>query len=1198
MMLARVRAFLTRTPVIVVLGLFAAYLLFAWLAFEPLVKWAAPKFIADKSAHQLELAEARFDPFAWSLRVRGLALSEADGQRLIAFEELFVDFSASSLMRRAWTFDQIRVLAPRARVALRADGSLNWSGLLEAFKSAETEPDAPLTRVLVRLFDLQRGAIELVDEKVAGGFDLILDPFSLSLRDISTLPDDKGVHSLAAVTPQGARMRWKGEFSLNPMRAEGAFELDELVLAKFWPYLAGRLAMAPPEGVAALAVAYRAGYADKQLSLNLHDLGLTLEGLALRGSAAQEAALQLDRLALSGGRFDLATRTLSVAEIALQGGRLNLRRGANGRLDIEDWFPPAAPAAAPPLAVASSEPAAPGPADAANAVPPWRLKLGRFNLDDIGIQVADAGFAAPLRAEIANLRLGFAAEAVLGAGAPQVGLRELGVDLSGLRLLSGNAPVPLLVVGGVALEGGELDLAARTARVARLALVNGKLDVVRDAGGEIALLRAFQPAARVAPATPTARSAADAADAAWGYRIDEIDLSGFQVAWRDASVQPAAVLALEHIEAGVREVSEDMRKPLPVKLAFRVKQGGSFQAEGKVVPASPSAEIKLRLANLALAPAQPYLASAANLRLVSGRASLQGVARYDAKAPAARQAGFTGGFVVNDLLLNESVGGDRFLAWTSLGTDSLRASPAGLDIDELRLDGLGAKLIIFQDKSTNLQHILKSAADEVVPDTDAPTRDDAQATLRHAVADAAPSARGADAATDAQPFGLAIDRIRVARGELDFADLSLSLPFGARIHDLKGAINGVGNQALAPAELELDGQVDEYGLARVVGQVKLFDPTEFMDLKLVFRNVEMNRLTPYTATFAGYKIDSGKLSLDLEYKIMQRQLRGDNRIVMDKLTLGEKIEDPNIKHLPLRLAIAILSDANGRIDLGLPVSGSLDDPQFSYAGILWKAVGNLLTKIVTAPFRALDALFGGGGEKLEQIVFEAGEARLTPPEREKFRQIAQILQNRPGLSLAIQGTWSEAIDRPAMREARLRRAVAEAMGLKLAPGEDPGPISTTNPRSRAALEALYVKRVGEARWTALHANWRKANPDKAPESGAGKLRSRLKGLIKPEQPLSAEELARLQGTDLHLLLYRHLLEHEVVDDQALRALAQARGEAVRQGAVAAGAAEQRVTLSKTAALRDEAREAREVPVKLELGVAPAAAQASVEAAPK
>jgi len=367
-----------------------------------------------------------------------------------------------------------------------------------------------------------------------------------------------------------------------------------------------------------------------------------------------------------------------------------------------------------------------------------------------------------------------------------------------------------------------------------------------------------------------------------------------------------------------------------------------------------------------------------------------------------------------------------------------------------------------------------------------------------------------------------------------------------------------------------------------VGQIDLFNPTGFMDIKTVFRNVEMVNLTPYSATFAGRKIASGRLSLDLEYKIKQRQLLGENQIIMNKLTLGERVEAPGAKNLPLDLAIAILQDSDGVIELGLPVSGSLDDPQFSYGRIIWKAIGNILTKIVTAPFRALGALFGGGGEKLEKIAFEAGEHGLTPPEKEKFKQIAQILNKRPGLALSIHGVWAAEIDRPVMKESQLRRAVAEKMGIKLGPDEDAGPISTANPKSRTALEVLYAQRFSEADWLALKTKWTQANPDKNPQSGTGKMMSRLKGLFKKEEPLSADDLAQLKDADLHGLLYQRLLEKETVTDEALKALAQRRGESAVKGLAAAGAPVDRVTLGEAQAVEASGRE---VQAKLELGVA-------------
>jgi len=1199
---ARVFAFMRtvflKTPAMIVTGLIVAYFLFAWFGFEPLVQWAAPKYIADKSRHALVIGAARFDPLALSVSLKDVRLSEPDGKPLLSFAELFVDFDASSLFKWAYVFDTIRLASPDAEIELLKDGSLNWTALFEALKSQEPEEDKPLPRLLVRQIKLDNGKIGVADRKV--NFATHFNPLNLTLSDLSTLPDDKGTHQIAATTHTGARIHWKGDFSLTPIAAKGELSVDQIVLARYWSYLHSHFALKPPEGVAALRLNYRAAYADKKFDLTLDKLGFDLQGLSLQGLNAKEPAVKLDKLSLGGGFFDLEKRLLNLGELSLNGGGIALQRNAAGRLDIQDWFPPAKNT---PESTSNHPPkSAPANAAAPAATPiPWKINLNRFALNGLGIRFNDAGFAQPLQAEIGNLQVGFGAKAEVGGAQTQVVVENLGVDVSGIRLFSGPATTPLFVLGGISLQEGRIDLAARQANVGKINLSNGKLDAVRDAQGGIALLEAFKPVAEKSLAASAATPAgASNNEVDWKYQVDRIDLAGFQIGLRDESVQPAATLTLDKIEAAVSGVSENLKTALPVRLGFQVVQGGthggSFQADAKVVPATPAADVKFKLGNLALAPAQPYLAQAANLLLVSGKASAQGKVKFEARQNAAPKVDFQGGFEVADLLLNESEGGARFLAWKRLASDSVHANMSALDVDELRLDKLDAKLIIFKDKTLNLTRILKGAsapvvANEVVANEKTASADAAAAAVETVVPEPTktavkpvvpPVAAPAVATSDAKAFRVNVERVRIENSEMEFADYSLALPFGTRIHSLKGAFNGITTQPGALAELEIDGQVDEFGLARAVGQIDLFNPTGFMDIKAVFRNVEMTNLTPYSATFAGRKIASGKLSLDLEYKIKARQLLGENQIIMNKLTLGDRVDAPGAKNLPLDLAIAILQDSDGVIDLGLPVSGSLDDPQFSYGRIIWKAIGNILTKIVTAPFRALGALFGGGGEKLEKLAFEAGEDALTPPEKEKFKQISQILNKRPGLALSIHGVWAAEIDRPVMKESQLRRAVAEKMGVKLAADEDAGPISTSNPKSRSALEALYAQRYGESEWLALNAKWTQANPDKNPQSGTGKMMSRLKGLLKKEEPLSADDLAQLKDADLHGMLYQRLLDKETVSDEALKLLAQRRGEAAVNGLAAAGSPVDRVTLGEAQAVEASGRE---VQAKLELGVA-------------
>ena len=283
-----------------------------------------------------------------------------------------------------------------------------------------------------------------------------------------------------------------------------------------------------------------------------------------------------------------------------------------------------------------------------------------------------------------------------------------------------------------------------------------------------------------------------------------------------------------------------------------------------------------------------------------------------------------------------------------------------------------------------------------------------------------------------------VRKITLSEGKMEFADLSLTPQFGTKIHELKGVVAGISTARNARAQVKLDGRVDEYGTAKIDGELNTSDPKAFTNISVVFRNVEMARLTPYSGHFAGRKIDSGKLSVDLKYQIQKGQLAGDNKIVVERLMLGEKIPSPDAVDLPLDLAVALMEDSNGVIDIGLPVKGDLNSPEFSYGALIWKAFTNLLTKIVTSPFRALGALLPGGGEEtLNVVAFEPGRPDVPPPEKEKLAKLAGLLQKRPQLKLSVQGRYNPETDLAELRIGKPAPHPGHPPGAKTRTGRGP-----------------------------------------------------------------------------------------------------------------------------------------------------------------
>ena len=538
-------------------------------------------------------------------------------------------------------------------------------------------------------------------------------------------------------------------------------------------------------------------------------------------------------------------------------------------------------------------------------------------------------------------------------------------------------------------------------------------------------------------------------------------------------------------EAGARlaGVSSNMADPLMFEAALKLREGGAVRAKGRVVPASGMVDTALRVDDLALAPVQPLLARWVKLTLARGALNADGRLQVGFKgAPRLRYIGALG---LSDLLLAE-VGGKQFAALKSAAAEGviLELGPDMLEVPELRLDGLQAQLLIEADRSLNATRLLVQApAREGGPapvpgatGTNAGTQPAAGSAPSPGPGSAPPTAAGSAAplaaagpaplvpaitgSASAELFPVTLRRLRVVNAKLDFEDLSLRPQFGAKIHELNGVITGLSTNPSSRSKLELDGRVDEFGLARIRGELNPFFPRNNTDVGVIFRNIDMITATPYAMKFAGYKIAAGKISLDLNYKVRNSQLEGDNQMVIEQLTLGERVDSPDALKLPLELAIAILKDSDGRIDLGLPISGSLDDPQFSYGAIVWKALVNVLTRIVTAPFRALGALFGGDGAKLESIDFDPGSAAILPPEREKLRQVAQVLGKRAQLNLAVPGQYSEEADAPVLREMAMRREILARAGVKLAPAEEPGPLDIADRAQRAALRDVFGARHG------------------------------------------------------------------------------------------------------------------------------------------
>jgi uncharacterized protein involved in outer membrane biogenesis len=1166
----RLRRLVTTVPFLVTLGvvgvLVAAYTLAGFLLVPRLIATYVPRYVQEQLKRRAEIGEVRLNPLLFKLEIKHFRLQEADGRPLLGFDRLFVDFELSSLFRRAWTFAEIRLEAPRLDVVLARDGRLNVADLLDALPqgepAAQPTPTTP-SRMLLQHALVSGGALSFTDLSGRAPQKATVEPINVELRDVTTLPGRRGPYAISATLTGGGVVAWEGEVSLVPLGSTGHLALRGFPLATAWRFVQDDVALAEPAGRLDAEVRYQLAHRDGATSLKVDGIDVTVAGLALSERTAKTPLLALETIRLAGGRGDLTARELTVPEISVSRGRLAATMARDGTVNWQRLI--ATPAAAP---TAGAIPASPAQPAATPAASPWRLALDKVRVEEVALAFVDQSRTAPLEVSVGDLTVDLAARLEHGPAGLTGAAENLGVKLARVAVgEASGAKARLLSLDQVSVDGGRVDLGAQHVAVSRIAVTGGATTVVRAADGSIPLVTMLGSADQGKPARPSAArpARAPAAPAAkpWTVALERFDLADHRLAIADRSVTPAVQLDLSGIKVSARELRSDGKKPVPFDASFRVTQGGRFTAKGRVAPDGTAADATLTVAQLALTPTQPYVAKNADVLLRSGEVSTAGRLTYRAGRDRATVT-FTGSADVDGVNVVESAGGEPVVSWKTLHVDNLRfgLAPDRLEIAEVRLTGLDGKLVIFQDKSVSVAKLMKPAgAPAATPVASAP----AAATGPPASSRPPPAASAAGGG-----FPLIVERVRVDESSMSFADLSLVLPFATRVHGLNGVVVGLGSDPGTRATMKLDGRVDEFGLMKVDGALDAFRPKVFTDLTVTFRNVPMSTLTPYSATFAGRRIVAGTMNLDLQYKIDRSVLVGENKVVLQKLQLGERVESAGAMRLPLDLAIAILSDSEGRIDIALPVRGNVDSPEFSYGHLIWQALVTVITKIATSPFRALAGLFGGDAEaeSLQSIIFEPGSDIVRPPERQKLQRVAEVLGKRTQLKLTVHGGYEAKADGEALRSLRVRQELAQRMGVTVKPGEDPGPVAFDQAKTQRTLEALLTERAGAKAIEEFQAGY---------EKGTGKKAERANPVLALVGRGSADR-------DFYEALFRRLVETAPLPDAEVTALGRRRGETTARALKErAGNAAARIEVGDPEAVGRAERSA--VPTRLELGAA-------------
>jgi len=590
------------------------------------------------------------------------------------------------------------------------------------------------------------------------------------------------------------------------------------------------------------------------------------------------------------------------------------------------------------------------------------------------------------------------------------GIAGLKVDLGSLVLTDLalrplNGQTDYVTLPRIEVDGTHVDLARRGVLVDAVKVSGGQIHGWLSEDGSLNLAQLAGPAK---PATPVAQAPA-APD--WTVKVPMIALSDLAVDFEDRTLQPASAFALTALDISVGQFQWPFGPPLAVEVKAALNKSATLSAQAQVTLPDAAVKSHLELAGFDLPVLQPYVARYTGLALLSGRLGTKADLERDAKGhmTLTADADVQRFRTVDDELRKD------FIKWDRLTLSGIRyqSEPKSLSIHNVRAQAPYARVIIDANRHLNIAEALQPAGSKSEPaPAAAPAAKVTKAASTTRTADLPPPAH-------ASAMPLSIGTVVISNGSANYADQWIQPNFAIGIQELNGTIDGLSSNPTSRAKIELKGSVDRYAPAHIWGETNLLSETTYTDISMSYHGIDLVGVTPYSGRFAGYKIDKGKLSVDLKYHIEDRKLTASHHIVVDQLQLGEKVNSPDAVSLPLKLAVSLLKDRNGVIDLDLPVSGSLDDPQFRIGPIIWKVFLNLLEKAVTAPFSLLGSLFGGG-DQVNVIEFAPGSAVLDQTAHTRLDSVTKALDARPGLELDIPNSYSTATDGPPLAEEQLQ----------------------------------------------------------------------------------------------------------------------------------------------------------------------------------
>jgi hypothetical protein len=1039
--------------------------------------------------------------------------------------------------------------------------------------SAPAAPAAPAWSVSLGEAKVTGGTVDFADAAVAPPVRMQLRDIEVAVAGLRSAKGSEATYTVSLATDAGEQVATRGKAVLVPLAVDGELQAGPVKLPRYAAYL-GPAGAALADGSASANTRYR--FASEGKEIRLTALEAKLESVRLRDPSSGQDVLVMPQLALRGADVDVGAGAVKVAGVQTQ---FNVR-DPGARLEILE---------VPQVAAEAIE--------FDNAA--QRARIGsvaaRLRVNDPGTRRAVAELS-PITVRQVDVDLGRRVAKIAG-----VAISRAGVEV--VREKDGTSNVDRLLAAGERLTKVATRLAGGGSR-AGMAQAS-RADAAKNPAAAAA--RAT-PAAHATPAAGGAASRGSApaksAPAAGTWRVDvaQLRVERLNARGEDRVPEPPLVVSADPVSLGIDGFSTARGAKMKVALRGTVNGTGKVDVSGRTSLSPPEGELQVGIVGLDFSPAQRYLGELLNVAIRSGAVNAKGALRFALPPDQPPRVEYAGDAGVVDFGSVTAADGEDFLNWKSLSAVGVKAAyngeqgPLAVDIDTVTLSDFFSRLIVFEDGRLNVQQILaKPGNDPTLPAAElAPAAKGTQAPRRgpritfFGRSGKGPTVTGAGSGKDigmTRPTGappIRIGRIVLERGRVDVTDRFVRPNYQAELAEVNGTVEGLSSAFDSRADVFITGRYHQTAPVEVKGTINPLRGDLFLDLTAKASDIDLPPFTPYSQKYTGYGITKGKLTIGLKYFIEKQQLEAENRLFVDQLTFGEKVESPSATKLPVLLAVALLKNPRGEIDINLPISGSIDDPEFSVGGLIIQVIVNMLTKAATAPFALIASLAGGKGEELSWIEFQPGTATFAAGQEAKLASLAKALGERPGVKLDVAGRADRATDLAGVKARAVDRRIKARRQAEIVKAGGAAPpvdeiVLTPADRERLLAQVYAAEAAKTAKPPAAAAPAAPAAPTAPAARAAPAAPVRPAGPAAPAMPgaapgtpgaaPAAAPAAAPSAADMEAAL----LAAVEVGDEEFRALAERRAREVKEELVRAGVAGERVFVVSDLAVGDEAK---------------------------